>query len=83
MFAAENDALQKTLVVKEHVVTMIPCPDKGVAGSGFNLQEAMGLTDDPETYMYALLRVSPLGLTLAVCTYMLLTIVVLCPGPGS
>ena len=38
-------------------MTMIPRPDKGVAGNGFNLQEAMGLADDPETY--ALLRVSP------------------------
>jgi hypothetical protein len=61
LFAAENDALRKTLAVKEHhddtMTTMIPHPDKGVAGSGFNLQEAMGLADDPETY--ALLRVSP------------------------
>jgi hypothetical protein len=59
LFAAENDALRKTLAMKEHVTVtnMIPRPDKGVAGSGFNLQEAMGLVDDPETY--ALLRVSP------------------------
>jgi hypothetical protein len=58
LFAAENDALRKTLAMKENdtVTTMIPRPDKGVAGSGFNLQEAMGLADDPGTY--ALLRVS-------------------------
>lgn len=59
MFAAENDALRKTLAVKEHDtgMNMIPRPDKGGAGNGFNLQEAMGLADDPETY--SVLRVSP------------------------
>jgi len=36
---------------------MIPRPEKGVAGNGFNLQEAMGLADDAVTY--AVLRVSP------------------------
>jgi hypothetical protein len=56
MFAAENDALRKTLAMKDRVTTIIPRPEKGVAGSGFNLQEAMGLADDAETY--ALLRVS-------------------------
>jgi hypothetical protein len=45
---------------------MIPRPDKGVAGSGFNLQVAMGLADDPETY--ALLRVSPSPPS--ACTYL-------------
>jgi len=50
--------LRKSLVVKDHVTiaTTIPRPEKGTAGSGFNLQEAMGLADDTETYN--LLRVS-------------------------
>jgi len=39
-----------TLAVKERVTTMIPCPEKGVASDGFNLQEAMGLADDWQTY---------------------------------
>jgi len=52
-----------TLAVKEQVTTMIPRPEKGIAGNGFNLQEAMGLADDVETY--ALLRVS-----LSVHTYL-------------
>jgi hypothetical protein len=39
-----------TLAVKERVTMMIPRPQKGVAGNGFNLQEAMGLADDGETY---------------------------------
>jgi len=56
LFAAENDALRKTLAAKEHVTTMVPRPEKGVAGNGFNLREAMGLADDVETY--TLLRVS-------------------------
>lgn len=46
-----------SLAVKESATTMIPRPEKGVAGNGFNLQEAMGLADDGETYN--LLRVSP------------------------
>jgi hypothetical protein len=50
LFAAENNALQMTLAVKERVTTMIPCPEKGVASDGFNLQEAMGLADDWQTY---------------------------------
>ena len=77
MFAAENDALRMTLAVKEHVTTMIPRPEKGIAGHGFNLQEAMGLADDGQTYN--LLRVS---LT-SVRTYLSLIIVACCPGPGS
>jgi hypothetical protein len=39
-----------TLAMKERVTTTIPHPEKGVAGNGFNLQEAMGLADDGETY---------------------------------
>ncbi|KAF8229723.1 hypothetical protein L208DRAFT_1154457, partial [Tricholoma matsutake] len=48
----ETNALRRTLAMKEHstTTTMIPCPEKGVAGNGFNLQEAMGLADDGETY---------------------------------
>ena len=58
MFAAENDALWKTLAVKDCVTdTTISRPERGVAGSGFNLQEVMGLADDAETYV--VLRVSP------------------------
>jgi hypothetical protein len=56
LFVAENDALRKTLAAKERTTTTIPRPEKGIAGNGFNLQEAMGLADDAETY--ALLRVS-------------------------
>jgi hypothetical protein len=50
LFAAENNALQMTLAMKECVTMMIPCPKKGVASNGFNLQDAMGLADDGETY---------------------------------
>jgi hypothetical protein len=58
LFVAENDALRKALKANsnEHVTTTIPRPEKGIGGKGFNLQEAMGLADDDETY--ALLRVS-------------------------
>lgn len=61
LFVAENNALRKTLAAnsKEHAMNMIPRPEKGNAGKGYNLQEAMGLADDMETY--ALLRVSPLS----------------------
>jgi hypothetical protein len=58
LFVAENDALRKTLAAKEHTTITIPRPEKGIAGNGFNLQEAMGLADDMETY--TLLRVSSL-----------------------
>ena len=50
MFAVENDTLQKMLAVKECIATIIPHPAKGVAGHGFNLQEAMGLADDVQMY---------------------------------
>jgi hypothetical protein len=66
-----------TLAVKERATTMIPCPEKGVAGNGFNLQEAMGLADDGETYN--LLRVSPTSVRI----YLSLMIVACCPGPIS
>ena len=46
LIAAENNALQLTLAVKECVKLMIPHPEKGVASNGFNLQEAMGLAND-------------------------------------
>jgi hypothetical protein len=39
-----------TLAVKEHTTTMIPRPEKGTSGNGYNLQEVMGLVDDGETY---------------------------------
>ena len=66
-----------TLAVKEHATTMIPHPEKGVASNGFNLQEAMGLADDGETYN--LLQVSPTSMHI----YLSLMIVVCCPGPIS
>ena len=56
---------------------MIPRPKKGVAGNGFNLQDAMGLADDGETYN--LLRVSPTSMR----TYLSLMIVACCTGPIS
>ena len=77
LFAAENNALRMTLAMKEHVTTMIPRPQKGVAGNGFNLQDAMGLADDGETYN--LLRVSPTSMR----TYLSLMIVACCTGPIS
>jgi len=62
-----------TLALKEPATTMIARPEKGVAGNGFNLQEAMGLADeamgladDGETYN--LLRVSPT--TLCTCLFL-------------
>jgi hypothetical protein len=64
LFAAENKALRTSLALKESATTMIPRPEKGVAGNGFNLQEAMGLADDAEKYN--LLRVSPT--TLCTCS---------------
>lgn len=42
--------------MNEHVTNTIPRPERGAGGKGFNLQEAMGLADDDETY--TLLRVS-------------------------
>jgi hypothetical protein len=63
--------------VKEHVKSMIPCPEKGVASNGFNLQEAMGLVDDEDTYN--LLRMSPPSMPI----YLLLMILACCPGPIS
>ena len=69
VLAAKNNALRMTLAVKERVTTTIPRPEKGVASKGFNLQEAMGLADDGETY--SLLRVSPTN----VRTYLSLMIV--------
>jgi hypothetical protein len=77
LFAAENNALRMTLAVKEHATTMIPRPEKGASGNGYNLQEVMGLVDDGETYN--LLRVSPTS----VRTYLSLVIVARCPGPIS
>ena len=65
-FSAENDTLRKTLAAKEEVANIIPRPEKGTAGNGFNLQEAMGLADDVETY--SLLRVS--FFQYAACTYL-------------
>ena len=50
LFAAENNTLQMTLAVKECTTTMIPHPEKGASGNRYNLQEAMGLADDGETY---------------------------------
>ena len=49
----ENNVLRKkTLKMKtnEDDTAIIPCPEKGVVYKGFNLQEAMGLADDNETY---------------------------------
>jgi hypothetical protein len=66
-----------TLAVKEHATMMIPCPEKGVASNGYNLQEAMGIADDGETYN--LLQVSPTSVRI----YLSLMIVVCCPGPIS
>jgi len=63
LFAEENSALRMTLAAKEQATTMIPRPEKGIAGNGFNLQVAMGLADDAETY--SLLRVSLFFCTLS------------------
>jgi len=41
--------------MKENVRPMIPWPEKGSAGNGFNLQAKMGLADDE---LYGALRVS-------------------------
>jgi hypothetical protein len=76
LFVVENDALRKTLAAKECITTTIPRPEKGIAGNGFNLQEAMGLADDIETY--ALLRVS----SFSAQTYNFLMTLALCTGPG-
>jgi hypothetical protein len=54
--SAENDALRKAAAAKETAATMIPRPQRGTAGNGFNLQAAMGLEDDYD--LYATLRVS-------------------------
>ena len=50
--------MRKSLAAKERATVTIPRPDKEIAGNRFNLQEAMGLADDTETYN--LLRVSSL-----------------------
>jgi hypothetical protein len=53
---AKNAALRKANAMKENVSQMIPQPEKGSAGSRFNLQAKMGLADDDE--LYSALRVS-------------------------
>jgi hypothetical protein len=53
---AENAALHKANIMKENVRPMIPRPEKGSSGNGFNLQAKMGLADDDE--LYGALRVS-------------------------
>jgi len=58
---AENDALRKAAAAKENTATMIPRPQRGTAGNGFNLQAAMGLEDDYE--LYATLRRSVRDIT--------------------
>ena len=49
-FLAENMALRKANAKKENVEPMIPQPEKGSAGKGFNLHAKMGLEDDDELY---------------------------------
>jgi hypothetical protein len=56
MSSAENNALRKAAAAQEDSAQTIPCPPRGVAGNGFNLQIAMGLEDD--NALYATLRVS-------------------------
>ena len=53
---AKNAALCRANTMKENVRPMIPWPEKGSAGNGFNLQAKMGLVDDDE--LYGALRVS-------------------------
>jgi hypothetical protein len=48
--------LRKANVMKENLGSMIPRPEKGSAGNGFNLQDRMGLKDNNE--LYGALRVS-------------------------
>ena len=49
-FLAENMALCKANIMKENVKPMIPQPEKGSAGQGFNLRAKMGLEDYDELY---------------------------------
>jgi hypothetical protein len=43
LFAAENNALQMTLAVKEHTTMMIPCPEKGASGNRSTYKRLWGL----------------------------------------
>jgi len=52
---AKNAALHRANTTKENVRPMIPWPEKGSAGNGFNLQAKMGLADDE---LYGALQVS-------------------------
>jgi len=53
---AENVALRKAKAVQHNTAPLIPRPERGSGGNGFNLQAKMGLKDDNE--LYGALRVS-------------------------
>jgi len=48
--SAENNALWKASTAQPMGLRMIPRPEKGVAGNGFNLRAAMELEDDHMLY---------------------------------
>jgi hypothetical protein len=54
--SAENNALRKATNAEPTGKLSIPRPEKGVAGNGFNLRDAMELDDDPA--LYSSVRVS-------------------------
>src|SRR5271156_5781472 len=54
--SAENDALRKASTAQPTGLPIIPRPEKGVAGNGFNLCAAMQLQDDHT--LYCTVRVS-------------------------
>ena len=52
----------------EDDTAIIPCPEKGVVYKGFNLQEAMGLADDNETYEWVFHALAHIYLQAQVCS---------------
>ncbi len=47
---AENAALRKAKAIQHNAEPLIPRPERGSTGNGFNLQAKMGLEDNNELY---------------------------------
>ena len=65
ILSAENDALWKASTTQPMGLPIIPQPEKGVAGKGFNLHAAMDLQEN--NTLYCTVRVSSMLLLLLPC----------------
>jgi hypothetical protein len=63
--SAENNALQKASTTQPMGLPIIPQPEKGVAGKGFNLRAAMDLEEN--NMLYCTVHVSSMLLLLLPC----------------